>query len=103
MIIYNTTYHVSQETEGKFVEWLKCEYIAEAIKSGVLIDPQLVKILGETEGGNSYSLQFKCESIDLLDTWYSETGRDLLEKMLSKFGQQVTGFSTLMELINLNG
>lgn len=103
MYIFNTTYHAADAHIEPFLEWIKNEYITQAIQSKQLSDPQLALIMAKENGseGNNYSLQFKVESIDILERWYKETGCALLNKMHLKFGLEVSGFSTIMKIIEI--
>lgn len=104
MIIYNTTYHVANTREQEFVEWIRSEYIPRAIESGELSLPQLTLVMSaeaEQNGGNSYSLQFHAASVEMLEIWYRKTGLSLVKEIESRFSQEVAGFSTLMQKIEL--
>ncbi len=103
MYIFNTTYHADGAHIEPFLEWIKKEYIGRAVQSKQLSDPQLALIMAKENGsdGNNYSLQFKVESIDILESWYKETGTDLLNEMHLKFVHGVSGFSTIMKIIEL--
>lgn len=103
MIIYNTTYHVADSKEREFIEWLRSVYIPRAIESGELTLPQLTLVMsGETgNGGNSYSLQFHATSVETLEIWYHKTGINLVQEIERIFSQNVVGFSTLMQKIEL--
>ena len=103
MIIYNTTFHVADSVEKEFLAWMKGFYITEAVKGKSLKEPQLSLIMARQQGdnGNSYSLQFKSESVDVLERWYGTAGAELIKAMENKFGQNVAGFSTIMTLVDL--
>ena len=103
MIIYNTTFHAATTVEQEFLAWMKGFYIPEALKGGILKDPQFSLIMARQEGdnGNSYSLQFKAGSVSDLERWYGAAGAELVEAMGKKFGQNVAGFSTIMSVIDL--
>ncbi len=103
MIIYNTTYHAGINVEKQFIEWLKTEYIPKAVAGGELSLPQLTCIMSdnrETEG-KSFALQFHAPSVDVLEIWYRRTGAALLAEMRKIFNEEVVGFSTLMEKLEL--
>lgn len=103
MYIFNTTYHAANSQIEPFLEWIKNEYIKHATESKELSHPQLALIMAKEDGsdGNNYSLQFRVESIDVLESWYKETGVALLNEMHLKFGHDVSGFSTIMKIIEL--
>lgn len=102
MIIYNTTYHVETAIASQFIAWLKDFYIPSATESKHLTQPQLTKILSAQEDeGESYSLQFKADSVVILESWYRNVGCKLVDSLTAKFGQKVVGFSTLMQTIEI--
>lgn len=104
MVIYNTTYHVSQSVAEDFLDWLRREYIPVVISGGELSLPQLTCIITDDPEaeGNSYALQFHALSVEALEIWYRRTGAHLLEEMTKRFGQDVAGFSTLMEKLDID-
>mgnify|MGYP002294001687 CR=1 FL=1 len=110
MIIFNTTYHVDDELEASFIAWLKENYIPMALRREELSEPQLCRVMttGE-EDGSSLSLQFHVQ--DTFDGAYyadvlvGEGGRtvvgvELTEALVSRFGDRVVGFNTLLEVID---
>lgn len=103
MYIFNTTYHADSSHIEPFLEWVKNEYIIRATQSKQLSKPQLALIMARENGsdGNNYSLQFKVDSLKILENWYKETGSVLLNELHIKFGHNVSGFSTIMEIIEL--
>ena len=51
--------------------------------------------------GKSFALQFHAPSIEVLEIWYRRTGATLLAEMRKIFNEDVVGFSTLMEKLEL--
>lgn len=102
MLIINTTYHASAAVYDNFVEWLCCEYIPRAKAGGVLLWPQLTRVLDGSTGadGYSYALQFHVESVDAFKAWHAAGGMKLHQEMVERFGRDVVGFSTWMEEID---
>ena len=100
MIIFNTTYHVESGLEESFIAWLKETYIPSALRREALSRPQLCRVVPPEEcEGSSFSLQFHVKDSDTLSAWYRETGAGLQEALVSRFAEQVAGFSTLLEVI----
>ncbi len=99
MIIYNTTFHADHSHKDEFVQFLTETYIPKALEGGLLMDAQLAKVMGNEEGGVSYALQFKAESLDSLDLWNGRIGMELTSMITQKFQHKVAGFSTLLELL----
>ena len=101
MIIFNTTYHVDDELEASFIAWLKENYIPMALRREELSEPQLCRVMttGE-EDGSSLSLQVHVQDTEALSLWYKEMGVELTEALVSRFGDRVVGFNTLLEVID---
>lgn len=102
MIIFNTTYHVDNLVLDDFIKFLRNEFIPAATASKELSEPRLTRVLAqEPQEGSSFALQFEVEELEKLDDWYDQIGDNLNEDLVAKFGSQVVGFSTLLEVIDL--
>lgn len=102
MIVYNTTYNVTNDKAVAFIKWLRSRYIPFATESNELKDPQLAHLMVTNEDkSNSFSLQFVVENVDTLEKWYHKYGAQLLHEMESTFGQKVVGFTTIMTLMDI--
>lgn len=100
MLIYNTTFQVSIEQARNFVVWLHEQYIPLAQQSDEVHNPRMMHILSHRDSDSEcFSLQFEVEDSALLHRWYSHTGQALNDEMTKVFGEAVTGFPTLMEII----
>ena len=84
MIIFNTTYHADNARKDEFIGWLKESYIPTVLEHGLLQEPQLTS-----------------PDTQALERWHEECGEALLAEMQKRFGDQVLGFSTLLEVIDL--
>ncbi|MEG1660855.1 MAG: DUF4286 family protein [Bacteroides sp.] len=102
MIIYNTTFHIEKEAVSDCVNYLKECYIPQAATGGFLHSPCLRRVLQSEEGeGESYAVQFLVKNTETLNYWLQNEGAALHRGLLLRFGQQVVGFTTLLEEIVL--
>ena len=103
MIIYHTTYHLTNEVYQKGLDFFKSEFIPAATRSRILFDPRIMRVLNEEAGVNgvSLSIQFCVDNISVLDEWMAEEGRVLNKVLTNKFNDEIVGFSTLLEEIQL--
>ncbi len=102
MIIYNTTYTVSNADAKHFIIWIHEVYMPKAVESGILRNARLLQILTHKDPETEcFSLQFEVESTGFLQKWYAENSKKLVDEMLNMFGQNVVGFSTIMNDITL--
>lgn len=102
MIIFNTTFQISNGLQDSFIEWLKTEYIPLAIQSQILFNPLLSQVLVQEEiEGECYALQFHVQNLENLNRWYEQYGKGLNEKLSKKFASEAVGFSTVLQTIEL--
>lgn len=100
MLIYNTTYHVSNDDARNFVIFMNEMFIPEAIKSGELKNARLSRIIShKDEESECFSVQFETEDTSSLHKWYASVGASLEKNLLQAFKNKVIGFPTLMEVI----
>lgn len=102
MLIFNTTFHLDDSIHNECVSYLKEIYIPRSLVDGLLEQPSLARIESRhEEGGVSYALQFKTKDMDALNKWAAKVGSLIQKGLTDKFGNKVSGFSTLMEEIPL--
>jgi hypothetical protein len=100
MIIYNTTFHIEEDIQNDFIEYILQILIPQATKSGLLTSPRFSRIFGEhEEKGFSYALEFTTESIDKLEKWNKMESATVTTPLIEKFKDKVVGFSTVMQTI----
>ncbi len=102
MIVFNTTYNVTNDKAVPFIKWLRTRYIPFATESGELKEARLAHLMVTNEDkSNSFSLQFIVENVDVLEKWYHKYGATLVHEMESTFGQKVVGFTTIMTVMDI--
>lgn len=102
MLIFNTTLHVDDSVHDECLEYLKENYIPCAVSDGLLTEPALARIDSLHEvSGISYAVQFKTLNKNTLNKWAENTGSKLQRELGDKFGNKVSGFSTILEEIPL--
>lgn len=102
MLIFNTTFHVDEESIDDFFTFIKNVYIPRSCESGVLDRPRFAVIRSQhAEKGSNYSLQFHVENLEKLNQWLVKDGEILQQEIVDRFGQTVMGFVTLLEEIEI--
>ena len=101
MIICNTTYHVDCKVSGDFLDWLRDYYLPEALVGGLVNCPRLLRLMGHNEGGVCYALQLQAATLSDLQRWNQAVGKHLHELLTERFGEQVAGFTTFMEELEI--
>lgn len=101
MIVYNTTFHVDDEILSESIDYLKQEFIPSSIRSGILSNPVLQRVLQDAEAGTSLCVQFRVKDQPTLHEWIRQEGITIQRKLVERFGSNMAGFSTLLDEIDL--
>lgn len=100
MIIYNTTYLVSDKAYASFLKWIKTKHIPQLLESGYFKNPRVCKVLTEEQqDGTSVSVQLEAENIKAVTKWKEKHGDLFHMELSSLFSEEVLCFSTCMEVI----
>ncbi len=97
MIVFNTTYLVSKNTEALFLAWIKSEYVPAVERTGLLKSPRLFKVLVSEEEGITYSLQFEAETVSSMSEFKKQFLAGLEQMVFDKFGESVLHFSSYLK------
>lgn len=100
MLVYNTTYQVTNDEAQNLVIYLHEQFIPKAEESGEVKNPRLMRILSHKDPDSEcFSLQFEVEDTATLHKWYTSVGNKLNEELVKIFKDKVVGFPTMMEVI----
>lgn len=100
MLIFNTTYLVSDKVYGAWIKWLNEEHIPFMLSTAAFSKPQIAKVLSnEAQEGTSFSVQFHIFDMSTLEIWNEQYGKEFNNSCLNKFGTEVLMFSTILELL----
>ena len=103
MVIFHTTFHLSNEAYLRGLNYLKSTYIPDAVQSGILHSPRMMRVLNEDAdvNGVSLSVQFSVADMDVFEEWAGKESAALQRAISEKFSDEITGFSTFLEEIDL--
>ena len=100
MLIFNTTFLVSDKIHGSWMKWVHEEHIPFMIESKMLSKPQVAKIISvEDQDGTSYSVQFHVSDMLTLESWHIQFAKTFEQNFTQKFGTEVIFFATVLEII----
>ena len=100
MLIFNTTYLVSDKSYGIWFKWLYEQHIPFMLESGYFNKPQVAKVLtNEPQDGTSYSVQFHISTMKELEAWNEKYGEEYANNFSKQFGEEVLFFSTVLEVM----
>ncbi len=102
MLIFNTTFHIEDSIHDECLTYLKQVYIPQSLQGGLLEQALLARVQAvHEESGTSYAVQFKTKDVDALNEWAATVGGRIQKELTRKFGNKISGFSTLLEEIPL--
>ena len=100
MLIFNTTFLVSDKATDAWLQWVQQEYIHFMVGSTYFSKPQVAKVLiDEEQDGTSYSVQFHVLDMEMLQLWNQGYGATFQENCAREFGTEVIFFSTVLEIV----
>ena len=101
MIVFNTTFHVEEDIQEEFIEYMLQEFIPASTKSGMLKFPRLARVFGKDEDeGLSFAMEFQVVDIVVMEKWKSEESNSVFAPLMDRFKEKMIGFSTLMQTID---
>jgi hypothetical protein len=100
MIIYNVTTQVNWKVHEAWLEWMKSEHIPEVLATGLFTHHRLLKLIevDETEGP-TYAVQYFTSVREKYEQYINNHAKELREKVLLKWSDQVFAFRSLMEVV----
>lgn len=100
MLIFNTTYLVSDSALSAWHKWIPEQHIPFMLKFKPFSNPQVAKIItNEQQEGTSFSLQFHIRDMETLGIWNEKYGVAFQENCAREFGTEVVFFTTVLELL----
>ena len=99
-IIYNVTVNIDLDVHDEWLEWMKDIHIPDVMKTGHFIDYRLSKIIGESEGGISYSIMYTAKNIQSLNEYQENHAPSLQKEHTEQYRGKFAAFRTLLEVID---
>jgi len=100
MLIFNTTYLVSDKVHGSWLNWIHEQHIPFMLNSSYFSHPQVARVItSDKEDGTSFSVQFRVNDMHTLKLWNQKFSSIFQENCAQQFGTEVIFFTTVLELI----
>lgn len=98
--ILNTSFHMEASITDEFLEWVKNDYIKQALTCSYFTNPVVARILTETEPGVvGYAVHLETDNLKSATCWHDREASDLKAVLSRRFGQRIVFFSTFMEVV----
>ena len=100
MLIFNTTYLVSDKVHGTWLKWIREQHIPFMLDSTYFTQPQVARVItSDKQDGTSFSVQFRVNDMRTLKQWNQEYSAVFQENCSKQFGTEVIFFTTILELV----
>jgi uncharacterized protein DUF4286 len=100
MIVYNITIKVDPSIADEWLAWQRQEHIPEIMASELFDEYKMFRLLEQNEEeGITFTVQYFTSSKERYQKYISVFAPALREKAFAKWGNQFTGFRTIMEAV----
>ena len=100
MYIYNVTINIDTSIHDTWLNWMNTEHIPAMLATGKFTSALMTRVLVEEEmGGLTYSVQYKTDSKETLEKYYSEDA-ETLRGQSKVFEGKFVAFRTELEIVS---
>ncbi len=99
MIIYNVTVKIENSVHDDWLQWMRTTHIPDVLATGKFVENKLCKVLVDDTDGITYSIQYTCESMELLEKYYEEDAPKLQAEHTERYRDKFVAFRTLLEVM----
>jgi len=97
MIIYNVTCNVEHSVSEDWQQYMREIHIPEVMKCGIFISANMNKVLSRNDDGDTFAIQYKCNSMKDLHQYEIKFAGELQKKHTDRYGKKVVSFRTMLE------
>ncbi len=100
MLIFNTTYLVSDKVHGVWLKWIREQHIPFMLDTTYFSQPQVARVItSDKQDGTSFSVQFLISDMRTLKLWNQQFSSSFQENCSQQFGPEVLFFTTVLEMV----
>lgn len=100
MIIYNVTVKVDHDIHDDWMDWMKEVHIPDVMSTGYFKAHQIAKVLVDDTDGTTYSIQYKCGSMQQLEGYQNTAAPKLQKEHTERYKDKFVAFRTLLEIVD---
>ena len=102
MILYNVTVNIDADVHDEWLKWMREVHNPDVMKTGMIIENKICRILAEEQGGLSYSIQYLCKDMPTFKKYEREFAPRLREEHTLKYVGKFGAFRTLLEVVHIH-
>ncbi len=100
MYIYNVTINIETDIHERWLHWMKTEHIPAMLATGKFSNALMTKVqIEEDMGGITYSVQYRTDSKETLQKYYTEDAENLRAQS-KPFEGKFVAFRTELEIVS---
>lgn len=101
MIVYSITMNIEKQIDAEWLEWMKLNYVAVLIDTGLLLEGKILRLLNEEENnpGITYSFQFTLKTLEDLTTLLEVHEQELMSLVYKRYQGKFVEFRTILEVV----
>lgn len=100
MYIYNVTINIDESVHEEWLAWIH-QHIPAVLATGKFVSAKLTQVLVDEElGGRTYSVQYRANSREDLDSYYRDHADALRTAGLKQFADKMVAFRTELKIVN---
>lgn len=99
MILYNVTVSIDPQIEEDWKTWMRNEHIPAVLATNCFTECRLSRIIGEEEGGVSYSIMYFSPSQAEYDRYQAEHAPTLQQEHGKRYNGKFAAFRTILNVI----
>jgi len=99
MIVYNVTVKIENSVHDEWLHWMKTVHIPDVLQTGKFSENRMLRVLVDETDGKTYSIQYTCESMEVLEAYQREDAPKLQAEHTQRYKDKFVAFRTLLEVV----
>lgn len=101
MLIYNVTTKITHTIHEDWLQWMRDIHIPDVLATGCFTKANILRLLDiDDSEGPTYAVQYYAETKTDYDHYIHQFAPALKQETITKWGQQMIAFRSLMQLVN---
>lgn len=99
MILYNVTVSIDENIHQEWLDWMRKVHVPEVMATGFFLEASIAKIHAEEDGGKTYAIAYKANSMTDLEEYQEQYAPRLQKEHAERYAGKFAAFRTFLEVI----
>lgn len=101
MLVYNVTTKITNAIHEDWLAWMRDVHIPDVLATGCFTTANILRLLDiDDSEGPTYAIQYYAKTKADYDQYINQFAPALKQETITKWGQQMIAFRSLMQLVN---